>query len=119
MVEVGSVRTVLFRLLDVPVDAAFDLGDVAFALEVSSADEMTARVLSRSIVAPGDKLDGVSIEGVAEGSVTVTVVFIASRPKPGRSGLPPDSTVAPAELGVTVVEGLRLRVRTLLEGPLQ
>ena len=60
----------------------------------------------------------VKVLGVAVGSVALTATVDADAL--ARS-LPEGSTVAPARLQVMVIKepGLRLRVRVLLEGPLQ
>ena len=84
-VVVDDRKTVLFRLLaEVPEDATFDLGDIAFAAEVSSADEGIARALTRSLLFNGDRSETeLTIEGVAEGSVTITVVFVGTNAASG------------------------------------
>ena len=110
-VATGAMTTVTLRLSGVPAGA-----EVTVALSV--ADEATARVVSLQSVAFDADTPSyeVTVEGVAEGSAVV--MAIALEP----DGLSAESTVEPAELPVTVVEeilGLRLRVRALLEGPLQ
>ena len=105
-VVVGDRKTVRLRLLgEVPKDAAFDLGDITFSVAFRSADGGIARVLIESYVVPGDRfdVDDVTIEGVATGSVTITAVSLVTVPHPGSPGLPPGSSVATAELEVTVV----------------
>ena len=91
-VVAGSMELLQLRLLgDVPEDATFDL-------VVSSADESTARVSPGSLIFSGDRLDSILlIEGVAEGSATVTAVALRF------TGLPDGSSVESAELLVTVV----------------
>ena len=107
-VEVGAMATAVLRLLgDVPEG-------IEVAVTVGAADATTARVLSEPVIfSAGTTRHEVTIEGVVAGDVTVTAVA-------DTSGLPVGSTVERAELSVTVeTPGLRLRVRALLEGPLQ
>ena len=111
-IAVGRDRTATLSLLDVPAGAA-----VTVALAVTNAT--TAQVVepSGTVVFDVATMDHrVTVAGMAEGSVTVTATATEL------IGLSEASTVASAELAVTVVDelpGLRLRVRALLEGPLQ
>ena len=91
-VVAGSSETAMLRLPDVPDGAMV-------TVMLSSADAATARVVTPELVTftVTTQSHVVMVEGVAEGSVTVTAVVDVS------SGLPPDSTVAFAELAVTVV----------------
>ena len=114
-VAAGSEETAVLSLSDVPAGATV-------TVTLSSADTATALVMPSTVTFTADTPSPVvtatvTVTGVAAGSVALTARLDASR----TSGLPDGSTVAPAELQVTVVEapGLRLRVRVLLEGPLQ
>ena len=103
-----SVKAVALRLLDeTPEGAAFDLGNVAFAVTVSSADRRTARVSMESVSLQffGDRSGSVEIEGVTEGSVTVTAAIETARIRIGTElfDVPPGSTLEGAQLAVTVV----------------
>ena len=92
-VVVGATATAVLSLLDVPEGAA-----VTVALR--TADVATAQVMPESVVFDAATTSrDVTVLGVAEGSTTLTVVADAS----GTVDLPPDSSVASAELAVTVV----------------
>ena len=106
-VTAGREATAVLSLPNVPEG-------VEVAVTLSAADATTARVLSEPVVfSAGTTRHEVTIEGVVAGDVTVTAVA-------DTSGLPVGSTVMDAQLQVTVkTPGLRLRVRALLEGPLQ
>ena len=103
-VAVGATETATLSLPDVPADAA-----VTVAL--SSADTATVLVMPSTVTFTANTPSrDVTIEGVAEGSATLT----ASAPLDS-SSLPPNSTVLPAELSVTVpvVREFALRFETL------
>ena len=106
-VTAGREATAVLSLPGVPEG-------IEVAVTVGAADATTARVLSEPVIfSAGTTRHEVTIEGVVAGDVTVTAVA-------DTSGLPVGSTVERAELSVTVeTPGLRLRVRALLEGPLQ
>ena len=94
-VAVGGERTAVLRLLgDVPAGAT-----VTVAL--STAAMATAQVVQESVVFTATtQSHAVTVLGVAEGSVMLTAVFADDL---ADSGLPPESTVASADLAVTVV----------------
>ena len=94
-VAVGGERTVVLRLLgDVPAGAT-----VTVAL--STAAMATAQVVQESVVfTVTTQSHAVTVLGVVEGSVMLTAVFADDL---ADSGLPPESTVASADLAVTVV----------------
>ena len=86
------------------------------AVAGSTEAPVLVRVTPESVVFTATtQSHAITITGVVEGSVTLTAVVADD------SDLPPGSTVASAQLQVTVVESpeLQLRVRVLLEGPLQ
>ena len=91
----GGERTVVLRLLgDVPSGAT-----VTVAL--STAAMATAQVVQESVVfTVTTQSHAVTVLGVVEGSVMLTAVFADDL---ADSGLPPESTVASADLAVTVV----------------
>ena len=91
-VVVGATATATLSLLDVPAGA-----EVTVTLSVP--DETTARLVTESELRFSATTPShvVTIEGVAEGSVAVMAV------EDVLSGLPEGSTVAPADLAVTVV----------------
>ena len=97
-VAAGSKGSVSMRILgDIPRDATFDLGDIAFGFMASSTDESKVQVVTESYGFPGDKPGRFEVRGVAVGSATATMLSL------GLSGAPPDSTAEGAQLPVTVV----------------
>ena len=105
----GREKTVTLSLLGVPMGADVEV-------ELRMPDESTARlVTSRMVTFTADTQNTrVTVAGVAEeGNVTVTAEVLSFR------GLSEESIVRPAQLPVTVAGDVRLRVRVLLEGPLQ
>ena len=92
-VTAGATTTAELSLLDVPAGASV-------RVELSTADTATALVMSEPVVFTATATSReVTIEGVAAGSVAVMAEVAAS----GATDLPPNSTVMPAELVVTVV----------------
>ena len=93
-VTAGATATAVLSLPDVPADAAV-------TVSLSAADAATASVMPSTVTFTADTPSPVmtatvTVSGVAAGMTTVTAVADVS-------GLPDDSTVAPAELSVTVV----------------
>ena len=90
-VAVGSEETVVLSLVGVPAGAMVTVG-------LSAMDETTAQVVTAPVTFDAETTSRkVTVLGVATGNTTVISVEIT----PG--GLSDDSTIAPAELAVTVV----------------
>ena len=109
-VAAGSRETAVLSLSGVPTGAEVTVR--VSAANVTTAQLVTEPELPFTAMMPRHE---VTIVGVGAGNTTVMAEPVSL------DGLSVDSTVADADLLVTVVEapGLRLRVRVLLEGPLQ
>ena len=92
----GNAENLMLRLPDVPAGAEVQV-------DLSVADAATAELLSAALLVFDQSVPvaGFDVRGVAAGVTTLTASLVEGDLT--EFGLPPDSTVAPAELPVTVI----------------